>query len=89
MAGVRRVAPEKMTLPNALACSARSNLNNSQDLDSLAKPKLNMNLCAVAVTEMWLNGLSNLAFKYAARELSEVFPHLFQLSISTDVLPDL
>ncbi len=34
------------------------------------------------------DGLSNLALKYAARELSAVFTDLFQLSISTGVLPD-
>ncbi len=49
MAGLRRVAPEKMTLPNVLACNAQSIFN------SLAKYKMNRNLCAVAVTETWLN----------------------------------
>ncbi len=34
------------------------------------------------------DGLSNLALKYAAREFSEGFTDVFQLFISTDVLPD-
>ncbi len=36
MAGLRRVAPDKMTLPNVLACNARSIFNKSEDLNSLA-----------------------------------------------------
>ncbi len=55
MAGLRRVAPEKMTLPNVLACNARSIFNKSENLNSLAKSKINKNLFAVAVTETWLN----------------------------------
>ncbi len=55
MADLRRVAPDKMTLPNVLACNARSIFNKSEDLNSLAKSKMNRNLCAVAVTETWLN----------------------------------
>ncbi len=55
IAGLRRVTPEKMTLQNVLACNARSIFNKSEDLSSLAKSKINRNLCAVAVTEKWLN----------------------------------
>ncbi len=51
MAGLRRVAPENMTLPNVLTCNARSIFNKSEDLNSLAKSKMNRN----AVTETWLN----------------------------------
>ncbi len=55
MAGLRRVAPEKRTLANVMACNARSIFKESEDLNSLAKSKMNRNLCAVAVTETWLN----------------------------------
>ncbi len=55
MAGLRRAAPDKMTLPNVLACNAGSIFYKSEDLNSLAQFKMNKNLYAVAVTETWLN----------------------------------